>query len=864
MSSAFANTHNMVAILTKSDASEGFGQILDFLNRSYIKYAMTVNPHIYVSCIKQFWNTVTVKQSTDVTRLQALVDKKKVVISEAVIRDILLLEDAEGVDCLPNEEIFIGLARMWYEKPSTKLTFYRAFFSSQWKFLIYTILHSLSAKRTSWNKFNSAMASAVIFLSTGRKYNFSKYILHSLVRNVDSSFKFYMYPRFVQLIIHNQLDDLSTHTTKYTSPALTQKVFANMRRVGKGSSGVATPLFEEDVTTAVEEDIQAPSIPSPSPPPQDLPSTSQMQHTPPSSSQPQPQAQTQAVDFPLGLLQIALDTCVALTSKIEQLESDKLSQALEITRLKKQVKRLENGHKVRVFKLRRLKKVGISQRVKTSDDTIIEDVYNQRRMIVELDKDEGIELMGEKEKTKQSKDIAHDVQGEGRHERQAEIYQIDMDHAAKVLSMQEDETRVHEVVDVVTTAKMITEVVAAVSETITAASANIAAIPAATITASPIIVAMAYTRMRKGVVIRDPEEESTIKTPAKTPAKTKSKDKGKSIMVEEPKPMKKKDHVELDEEYARKLHKELNKDIDWDTAIEHMKQKAKEDKTVQRYQVMKKRPQAEAHARKNMMIYLKNTDGFRLDYFKGLSYDDIRPIFEATQKAAKRRKLNKEAKDDEDLKQHMEIVPDEDDDVYTEATPLARKVLVVDYQIIQVNNKPRYKIIKADGTHQLYASFITLLKNFDRDDLESLWSIVKERLSTSKPNNYSDDYLLTTLRAMFGRPDGQDYAWKSQRSNIPTFEVYTGTNAKCSKTLSGRAEWDVFGTFEVHKTTTSRKPARVMVEHILHDAKEQEWNQATLELMLLWSLKKNTKCFNAAGEEVSAAKHKLMMLVYCC
>nr|GEZ05817.1 hypothetical protein [Tanacetum cinerariifolium] len=57
--------------------------------------------------------------------------------------------------------------------------------------------------------------------------------------------------------------------------------------------------------------------------------------------------------------------------------------------------------------------------------------------------------------------------------------------------------------------------------------------------------------------------------------------------------------------------------------------------------------------------------------------------------------------DVEDLKQHLEIVPDEDDDVYTEATPLARKVPVVDYQIIQLNNKPCYKIIRADGTHQL-------------------------------------------------------------------------------------------------------------------------------------------------------------------
>nr|GFA01518.1 hypothetical protein [Tanacetum cinerariifolium] len=104
--------------------------------------------------------------SNDITRIQALVDKKKVLITEAVIRDALRLDDAEGVDCLPNEVIFAELAHMGYEKPSTKLTFYKAFFSSPWKFLIHTILQSMSAKRTSWNKFSSTMASSVICLST--------------------------------------------------------------------------------------------------------------------------------------------------------------------------------------------------------------------------------------------------------------------------------------------------------------------------------------------------------------------------------------------------------------------------------------------------------------------------------------------------------------------------------------------------------------------------------------------------------------------------------------------------------------------------------------------------------------------------
>nr|GEX53918.1 hypothetical protein [Tanacetum cinerariifolium] len=121
MSLTFADTHNMVAYLDKSDASEGFNQIIDFLNGSYIEYTLTVYPTIYVSCIKKFWNIVAVKQSNDVTRLQALVDRKKVVVTEAAIRDTLRLDDAEGVDCLPNEEIFIELARIGYKKPSTNL-----------------------------------------------------------------------------------------------------------------------------------------------------------------------------------------------------------------------------------------------------------------------------------------------------------------------------------------------------------------------------------------------------------------------------------------------------------------------------------------------------------------------------------------------------------------------------------------------------------------------------------------------------------------------------------------------------------------------------------------------------------------------
>nr|GEY96179.1 hypothetical protein [Tanacetum cinerariifolium] len=86
---------------------------------------------------------------------------------------------------------------MEYEKPSENLTFYKAFFLPQWKFLIHTILQCLSAKTTSWNEFSSTMASAIICLANNQKFNFSMYILTSLVKNLEASVPFYMFPRAV-------------------------------------------------------------------------------------------------------------------------------------------------------------------------------------------------------------------------------------------------------------------------------------------------------------------------------------------------------------------------------------------------------------------------------------------------------------------------------------------------------------------------------------------------------------------------------------------------------------------------------------------------------------------------------------------
>nr|GFC99805.1 hypothetical protein [Tanacetum cinerariifolium] len=186
-----------------------------------------------------------------------------------------------------------------------------------------------------------------------------------------------------------------------------------MRRVGKGFSRVETPLFEGmlvavqpveeglvadqvSVDAAVEahvaEDVSHDAIPSPPP------------------------------------------------HRVENLETDNAAQKLEIVKLKARVKKLEKANKSKSSKLRRLRKVGASRRIKSSDD--MEDVFNQERMIADMDMNEGIKLVKD----------AEVAESEGRHvvqqvEKQAEIYNLDLDHSSKVLSMQEDDSEVQEVVE---------------------------------------------------------------------------------------------------------------------------------------------------------------------------------------------------------------------------------------------------------------------------------------------------------------------------------------------------------------------------------------------------------------------------------
>nr|GEX41564.1 hypothetical protein [Tanacetum cinerariifolium] len=167
--------------------------------------------------------------------------------------------------------------------------------------------------------------------------------------------------------------------------------------------------------------------------------------------------------------------------------------------------------------------------------------------------------------------------------------------------------------------------------------------------------------------------------------------------------------TKLDEEVARQLEAELKANINWNVVIKQVKRNERLNDVVMKYQTLKRKPLTQAQARRNMIVYLKNMVGFKMEYFKGMTYDEVRPLFEKhynfnqtfldevnegvkvletevrqekdvkvesskregeslKQEITKKQKMEEET---EELKKHLQIIIDDDDDVYTDATPLA-------------------------------------------------------------------------------------------------------------------------------------------------------------------------------------------------
>ncbi|GJW29683.1 hypothetical protein Tco_0046558 [Tanacetum coccineum] len=217
----------MVAFLEKSTGSIGFHQIIDFITRSHICYALTKKPEVCVSFIKQFLRSAeALTDGNGVVKINATIDGHSLSITEGSLRRHLKLADQDGA------------------------------FSPQWRFLIHNILHCLNPKKTAWEQFSSNIAAAVICLATNRKY----------------------------MLMHM----LQQHTRLYSVPSLSMKVFSNMKRSTKGFSGQEVALFPTMLDDTEPSTSPSP-LPSPEPTPAHIqPSSTQPSPTQPSPTQPSP------------------------------------------------------------------------------------------------------------------------------------------------------------------------------------------------------------------------------------------------------------------------------------------------------------------------------------------------------------------------------------------------------------------------------------------------------------------------------------------------------------------------------------------------------------------------------------------------
>nr|GEV98959.1 retrovirus-related Pol polyprotein from transposon TNT 1-94 [Tanacetum cinerariifolium] len=271
----------------------------------------------------------------------------------------------------------------------------------------------------------------------------------------------------------------------------------------------------------------------------------------------------------------------------------------------------------------------------------------------------------------------------------------------------------------------------------------------------------------KGIVMQELTKRPTPTQIDSSQQSSKAKEKGKAKMIEPKKPLKRKDQIMIDEEVARNLEAQ-----------------------ILRAEKIRSKPPTKTQKRNQMCVYLKNMANYKHNQLKNKSFKEIHMLFNNTikwiesfvpmdtelvkgsekaaegskkaaegkskraggkleQEDAKRQRIEEENESVE-LKRCLEIILDDDDDVTIKATPLYSKSLtIVDYKIYKEGRKSFFKIIGADGNSQNYLTFGKMFKNFNREDLEVLWGIVKARFHKTKPVDDMDNLLFQTLETMF-------------------------------------------------------------------------------------------------------------------
>ncbi|GJW50568.1 putative ribonuclease H-like domain-containing protein [Tanacetum coccineum] len=794
----YCDKHNQVGFLRKPDESAGFAEIVDFLRGSNLRYALSTNPTIYDSLVKQFWQTATANTIADGTlELHATIDTTEYTITEASIRDKLHLADASGITMLPNNEIFEGMGQMGYPTDGS-FTFWKSFFTPQWRFLVHHLLHCISSKSGGWDQFGSNIATALICLSTGRVYNFSKLIFDGMVANLKSKTKFLMYPRFLQLILEIQTENKHP----YLAVTLTKKIFGNMKRGFRGAPRPLLPAMLLVATTnpnagQAHPDV-APSQPSSStipvpstslppvqsPPPittpipastptpipastpTPIPETDPepMEHTfeEPSPahqhfSPPQEHAQEQmSVD---DLLQLVPQLMTRVDSLEKDLKQTKLTMGSAIVKLVKKVKKLEGILKRKnvVFSDSKEEEPKDQGR-KCQDDPLVSLVHG----LVTPSKTT-VNTSGEE----QVEDISPNTLEAAKNlSRVASQKPMSIDKGRRYKRWKETKGK-----KVVTSLDFQEEVSTGTEGVNTAEGVNTGSIKVSTIS---------------GQVSTDSINKSI-------PSPDKGQRKGKAPMIIEEAPKKTKEQIlqeeaslaeaiRLDtlekEEEAKQVHLDslLAQRIAEEEELNEQQKKRRaqvqfeaQNYTYEDWDLIRAKIEANAELSKSVLGSGLQGENFakkmvelgtwKLSQLKNLSFEEVKeefdklvkqvesfvPInFEATKDSLKR--FGEELQTKTSKRLNSTKIP-------INPVPVAMKSpSIATYKIIKQGERGVYQIVREDGTDIVYIKFGAMLKDITRDDLTKLYRFVMNRYGMNGPEDELEKVLWGYLKNMFEEP----------------------------------------------------------------------------------------------------------------
>ncbi|GKB19707.1 uncharacterized mitochondrial protein-like protein [Tanacetum coccineum] len=543
-----------------------------------------------------FWATAKVKTVNGEVQLQALVDGKKVIITETSVRRVLKLKDVEGIECLPNADIFEQLALMG----------------------------------------------------------------------------------FVQVFLDKQVGDMSTHNRTYDAPCHTKKIFANMKREGKGFSGKVTPLFQTMMVQAQEEVVD--------------------ENLPTHSNDPLLSGEDR-----LKLNEL-IELCTNLSQRVLDLEKTKTSQAAKITELKKRVKKLEKKGGLRTHKLKRLYKIGRSARVVSSED---EDMAEKEVDVVEkeISTAEPVTTAGEVVTTA-SVEVAT-----------ISATTTTFDELTLVQTLIEIKAAKPKAVTTAATTTIVTRpnargvIVQEPSEFTTTSPSQPSQLPQAKDKGNAKMVEPEKPLMKKDRIMFDKEVAQKLQA---------------QLDVE----------LEEEEKLAKKREEDANI-AEWDRVQELMDKRKKHFARL-RAEEQRRKPPTKAQKRNQMCTYLKNMAEFTQSQLKNKSFDEVQKAFDKTmgwidsfesmdsevvkggkdkaecsktiaqecseragdeleQERIKKQKIDDDQEEAE-MKKHMEIVVDEEEIAVDVITLATKPPINLGWKIIKEGKMGYFQIIRADGS----------------------------------------------------------------------------------------------------------------------------------------------------------------------